>query len=59
MTTPVVQLCVPHAARLAPEVTVSHAALLLAVQAQPVPLDPVTVPVPPAAAIDALLGLIE
>ena len=49
----------PFPLPLAPEVTVSHAALLLAVQAQPVPLDTVTVPVPPAAAIEALLGLIE
>jgi hypothetical protein len=49
---------VPFPVPLAPEVTVSHSALLLAVQAQPLPADTVTVPV---AAPDmlTLVGLIE
>ena len=43
---------------LAPEVTVTHAALLLAVQLQPLAADTATVPVPPAAAIEASGALI-
>ena len=49
----------PFPLPLAPEVTVTHAALLLAVQAQPLPADTATVPVPPDAAIEELVGLIE
>jgi hypothetical protein len=49
----------PFALPLAPEVTVTQPSLLLAVQAQPLPADTVTVPVPPDAAIEALGGLIE
>ena len=41
---------------LAPEVTVIHAVLLLAVQSQPVPAVTATVPFPPAAASDASGG---
>ena len=43
---------------LAPEVTVTHAAPLLAVQLQPPLAVTVTEPLPPAAAIDASGGLI-
>ena len=43
---------------LAPEVTVTHAALLPAVQAQPLPADTAIVPIPPAAPIVAFDGLI-
>jgi hypothetical protein len=45
---------VPAPLPLAPDVTVSHAALLLAVQAQPLGAVTVTVPLPPLAAIDWL-----
>ena len=48
----------PFPLPLAPEVTVTHPAPLLAVQAQPLPADTATVPVPPDAAIEALVGLI-
>ena len=43
---------------LAPEVTVIHPALLLAVHAQPLAVDTATVPVP-ALVIETLVGLIE
>ncbi len=43
---------------LAPEVTVTHAAVLLAVQLHPSPAVTATVPLPPAAASDASGGLI-
>ena len=46
----------PFPLPLAPEVTVTHPALLLAVQAHPVPADTATVPVPPDAAIVAFNG---
>ena len=46
----------PSPLPLAPEVTVTHAGLLSAVQAQPVPADTATVPVPPEAAIAAFDG---
>ena len=49
----------PSPLPLAPEVTVTHAAPLLAVQAQPVPADTAIVPVPPKAPTGALVGLIE
>ena len=49
----------PSPLPLAPEVTVTHAGPLPAVQAQPLPADTATVPVPPAAAIEELVGLIE
>jgi hypothetical protein len=49
----------PFPLPLAPAVTVTHPALLLAVQAQPLPADTATVPVPPVAAIGELVGLIE
>ena len=42
---------------LAPDVTVIQPALLLAVQAQLVPADTAVLPDPPAAAIEALVGL--
>ena len=48
----------PFPLPLAPAVTVTHPASLLAVQAQPVPAETATVPVPPDAAIAALVGLI-
>jgi hypothetical protein len=44
---------------LAPEVTVIHAALLLAVQAHPAAVETVELPEPPEADTDALVGLIE
>ena len=44
---------------LAPEVTLSQVALLAAVHAQPAPAVTLTVPVPPEAVIDWLVGLIE
>ena len=50
----------PFPLPLAPEVTSTHPALLLAVQVQPLPLvDTSTVPVPPVAAIGKFVGLIE
>ena len=49
----------PFPLLLLPEVTLTQPALLLAVQAQPGPTDTATVPVPPDAAIAALVGLIE
>ena len=49
----------PSPLPLEPEVMVTHDALLPAVQAQLVPADTATVPVPPEAAIEELVGLIE
>ena len=49
----------PSPLPLEPEVMVTHDALLPAVQAQLVPAETTTVPVPPAAAIEELVGLIE
>ena len=49
----------PFPLPLAPEVTLAHPALLLAVQTQSFPADTVTVPVPPVSAIGARVGLIE
>ena len=49
---------VPLPVPLAPDVTVIHAALLAAVQAQPVPVDTATLPIPPGVAIAAVVGLI-
>jgi len=46
----------PFPLPLEPEVTVTHAALLPAVQAQPLPADTEMVPVPPAAATVAFDG---
>jgi len=43
----------PFPVPLAPKVTVTHAALLVAVQAQPVAVDTATVPVPPGAVTEA------
>ena len=50
---------VPLPVPLAPEVTVSHDALLTAVHAHPAPAVNVTLPVPPAAPSDWLVGEIE
>ncbi len=47
----------PFPLPLAPDVTVIHASLRLAVQAQPVPVVTVTLPDPPAAAIEVFVGL--
>ena len=49
----------PFPLPLAPEVTSTHPAPLLAVQVQPLPVDTATDPVPPVAAIGELVGLIE
>jgi hypothetical protein len=44
---------------LPPDVTVNHAALLVAVQSQPLPAVTVTMPLPPLAATLVLVGEIE
>jgi hypothetical protein len=49
---------VPLPLPLAPEVTLSHVSLLAAVHAQPAPAVTPTLPVPPAAVIAWLVGLI-
>ncbi len=50
------KLTLPLPAPDAPAVTVSHDALLTAVQAQPVPAVTAVLPVPPPAAIDNVVG---
>jgi hypothetical protein len=49
---------VPLPLPLAPEATLNHVALLAAVHAQPAPAVTLTLPVPPAAVIAWLVGLI-
>jgi hypothetical protein len=49
---------VPLPLPLAPDVTLNHVSLLAAVHAHPVPAVTLTVPVPPAAVIAWLVGLI-
>ena len=56
---PTLNATLPSPLPLAPAVTLTHAALLLAVQAQPVPADTPTVALPPDAAIAEFGGLIE
>ena len=53
------KLTLPLPDPLAPAVTVIHAALLEAVQPQPASAVTATVPVPPAAGTDSLVGVIE
>ena len=53
-------LTVPLPLPDAPEVTVIHESLLVAVQPQPAPAETATgVPAPPSLSIDCLVGLIE
>ncbi len=53
-------LTVPLPLPDAPEVTVIHESLLVAVQPQPVPAETATgVPAPPFSSIDCFVGLIE
>lgn len=54
----IVRLTVPLPEPLAPDVTVIHETLLLAVQAQPVPAVTETLPLPPEAGTDCVSGAI-